>query len=425
MLEEQSPLQIVSEILKFCEVLNSFQDVDTILDRILSVARRLSRADAGTIFLLDGETLRFGYVHNDTLISEHDSAAQKYLNQTLPVDMDSIAGFVAVTGQAVCIDDAYAIPGGYPFGFNTEFDQRAGYRTGSILALPLQASGAGLVGVMQLINAQDRSGAVQPFTETARTYLPLLAVNAAAAVERGRMTRELVLRMMRMAALHDPKETGAHVQRVGAYAAEIYTSWATLRGENTETQRRTRDLLRLAAMLHDVGKVGISDLILKKPGSLSPEEFLTMKLHTVFGARLFAHSSSELDAMAAAIALNHHERWDGQGYPGTLPDLHTAPLRLGTPKVAEEIPLPARIVAVADVYDALRSTRSYKQGWPEERILEHLREQAGQQFDPEVVRAFFQAYPVFPAIQAAFAEGTAGQQHAGDGLFSVEERICQ
>jgi len=397
-------LDFVSEIMKITQEVNVFQDVDAILDKLLYEARRLSNADAGTIFLVEQGQLRFSYVHNDTLITDQQGNTHKYVNLTVPMDTGSIVGYAAVTGQPVSIDDAYGIPPAYPFTFNPAFDEKYGYRTGSILALPLHAAASKLVGVMQLINAKDAQGTVVPFSDIARTYLPLLASNAAAAIERGQMTRELVLRMMRMAELHDPKETGAHVLRVGAYSAEIYTRLAKVRGVPAQERRRFRDLLRLTAMLHDVGKVGISDTIIKKPGRLESNEFRAMQLHTVFGARLFSNKTSILDSMAADIALCHHERWDGSGYPGVIDDIFADELCIGPARGGEDIPLAARIVSVADVYDALNSKRSYKDCWPEDRVLEHLHSKAGSQFDPQVVEALLDIHDVIKAIKVRFSD---------------------
>jgi HD-GYP domain-containing protein (c-di-GMP phosphodiesterase class II) len=204
--------------------------------------------------------------------------------------------------------------------------------------------------------------------------------------------------------MRDPSETGAHVQRVGAYSAEIYDRWARTRGIDRKEIKRYRDLLRVAAMLHDVGKVGVSDLILKKPGKLTDEEFATMKLHTVNGARLFLNATSELDAMSREIALNHHEKWNGKGYPGAIPDLGAEDVALGVPKRGEEIPLAARFVALADVFDALCSRRSYKAEWSDEKILDLLREEKGEHFDPEVVDAFLDIFDVITAIREKFRE---------------------
>jgi response regulator RpfG family c-di-GMP phosphodiesterase len=222
------------------------------------------------------------------------------------------------------------------------------------------------------------------------------ANTAAIALERAQMTREIILRMLRMAEMRDPKETGAHVNRVGAYAAVIYEAWAAKKGVTQTEIDKTKDILRIAAMLHDVGKVAISDTILKKPARLDPEEIVCMKKHTNLGAQLFSDAQSELDSAAYYIALEHHERWDGQGYPGySAFDDGPASERTGTdgdmhqPKRGQAIHLFGRIVAVADVYDALSSKRCYKESWDEDKVLENLQQESGRQFDPDIVDAFF------------------------------------
>jgi response regulator RpfG family c-di-GMP phosphodiesterase len=171
-----------------------------------------------------------------------------------------------------------------------------------------------------------------------------------------------------------------------------------------EEIRITKDLLRIGAMLHDVGKIAISDLILKKPAGLDPEEFNIMKLHTILGARLFQNAESELDIMSAEIALNHHEKWDGNGYPGRIADIFDPQASLGPGKRGDEIPLSARIVSLADVYDALGSKRSYKEPMPEERILKIINEESGKQFDPEVVQAFLEVHDTIVAIKEKYHE---------------------
>jgi putative two-component system response regulator len=187
-------------------------------------------------------------------------------------------------------------------------------------------------------------------------------------------TRELegehvdTLQRLALSAEDRGDDTSRHTERVGATAAQI--------GAQLGMDREQVELLRDAAALHDVGKLAIPDAILLKPGSLSEEEFEVMKTHAAIGQRLLSASSSPVLQMAAVIAGGHHERWDGSGYPAGL--------------AGEGIPLVGRIVAVADVYDALTHDRPYKSLWPTEQAIGEIRRAAGGQFDPGVVDAFLQ-----------------------------------
>lgn len=402
---DRKPYDIVREILKVIEELNTLKDVDAILDKVLEEARAMTMADAGSIFLVEGETLRFRYVHNDTLFTATEASRQIYTDYSLPINKKSIVGYAAMTGEIVNIPDAYRLNGDEPYSFNKNLDQETGYRTRSMLTLPLKTFQNKIVGVMQLINAKDCNGQPEPFSEYALQYAPLFANSASVTIERGIMTREIMLRMMKMAEMRDPKETGAHVLRVGSYSAEVYQQWARRKGVDELTIKRRKDTLRLAAMLHDVGKVGIADAILKKPGRLTPEEFELMKWHSVYGAALFANTTSELDQLCREIALRHHERWDGTGYPGRLPDdLSQVRELCMAPLAGEEIPVAARITALADVYDALISTRAYKDAWPEDKVIGEILRCRGTQFDPEVVDAFMEIQDVIRAIRAKYQE---------------------
>ena len=175
---------------------------------------------------------------------------------------------------------------------------------------------------------------------------------------------------------------------------------------------RNGDVLRMAAMLHDVGKVAISDTILKKPGRFTPEEFEQMKSHTLFGSDIFSELYSDFDESAAVVALNHHERWDGKGYPGHVdPQTHQPlPGREGEDgrargKKGPEIPIFGRIVALADVYDTLSCRRCYKEAWNEDEVLNTIRAEAGKQFDPELVQVFLEVcLPLFRDIEKLYPE---------------------
>ncbi len=395
-----NPVDIVKGIMTVIEDLNRLKDVDTILDRILFEARQMTRADAGSIFLVDGEELRFSYVHNDTLFGHEGVNKQVYVSFGVPINDKSIVGYSALKGQTLVLEDAYDLDSNLPYSFNKSFDTQSGYHTQSILTIPLVTLKKDIVGVMQLINAKNDSGEVQPFSEQDVQYAPLFASHASVAIERGIMTRELILRMMKMAEMRDPSETGAHVMRVGSYTAEIFHHMKMGQGLEEFEIKRQKDIMRLAAMLHDVGKVGIEDAILKKPGKLDKEEFSTMMWHTIFGGALFANSTSDLDDLCRDIALHHHQKWNGKGYPGRVnldfDDIEEINLE---PTQGEEIPLAARICALADVYDALCSPRCYKDPWPEDKVDALIRQESGSHFDPAVVKAFFEIKDTILAIR--------------------------
>ena len=307
------------------------------------------------------------------------------------------------------IPDVYSLPEDLPYRFDRSFDEKSGYRTKSMLVVPLINNRDELIGVLQLINARDETGKVIPFSSSDEPYILNFAKAAAIALEKAQLTRSLILRMINMAALRDPEETAEHVNRVGAYSVEIFEEWARMKGYSEDEIEKKKSILRMAAMVHDVGKVGISDTILKKPGKLTAEEFEIMKAHTYLGARLFLQDpKSEFDIAAAEVALNHHERWDGKGYPGYVDPFTGKPLPgyeekgRARPKKGEEIPVFGRIVALADVYDALSSKRCYKEPWPEEKVLKEIEKNAGRQFDPSVVEAFFSCLDAIRAIKERY-----------------------
>lgn len=406
------------ELIRIAQEVNDLKDVDAVLEMVLFHARRLTNAVAGSLFLVEDGHLKFSYVQNDQLFSRQGVNPHIYSDYTLPMDDGSIVGHAAHRATPVIIDDAYHLPEGTSYSFNPAFDRQSGFHTQSVLALPLTSLQGRVVGVLQLINSRTPEGEITPFPPPRVEVLPLFTTTATVAIERGLMTRELILRMVRMAELRDPTETGSHVQRVGAYAATIYHQWAINHGVAEKEWRRQKDLIRIAAMLHDVGKVGISDLILKKPARLDPLEFQTMQWHTVYGARLFTNATAPLDVMAHQIALNHHEKWNGSGYPGHIADDLADP-HAGKGKRGEEIPLCARITALADVFDALCSRRSYKASWSDQQILELVQRESGGHFDPAVVEAFFQVWETIMAIRNHFAELNPAECPA------LEERVAE
>jgi putative two-component system response regulator len=185
-------------------------------------------------------------------------------------------------------------------------------------------------------------------------------------------TRELeearleVLERLAQAAEYRDDATGEHTRRVGALAARV--------GELMGMEWQAVDHLRRAAPLHDVGKIAIPDSILLKPGPLTEHEFEVMKTHTTVGANLLSEGRSELIRTAESVARSHHERWDGSGYPQGL--------------AGDVIPLPARVVAVVDRYDALSHARPYRAAWPPHQVLGEMEAVAGTHLDPEIVEIF-------------------------------------
>lgn len=391
-------------ILQTIDNLQQLKDINSILDTVLLEARKIAHADAGTIFLATQSGLTFNYVQSNSPLVKNDVVASHYRYYTIPIDKSSIVGYCASTGKQVTIDDAYALSDDVPFSFNSFFDRKTGYRTRSVFALPLLTLGNNMVGVMELINSLDDQGNPTDFSPEIKQYVSRFASYAAAAIERAKWNQELILRMIRMAELRDPGETSAHVQRVSAISAEIYTQWAKNKNIDPFEANQFCDLLRPAAMLHDVGKIGIPDEILKKPGKLSNDEFELIKLHTIYGANLFESTTSDLDNMCREITLNHHERWDGTGYPGHFSGCIVLYDNNKKPKKGEEIPLAARVVALADVFDALANKRVYKKAWEMEEIFALFREESGKHFDPDLVEAFFQVTDIIEAIQSRFKD---------------------
>lgn len=395
--------------------LNQVQDLDILMERILTQARRFVNADAGSIYIREGDRLHFSYTQNDTL-QKRLAPGEKliYSTFTLPINKNTIAGYVAKTGQTLNIPDVYAIDGDAPYGFNRKFDRASEYRSHSMLTIPLKTAQEKVLGILQVINAQDESNRIVPFSTPDQKMMLHFASIAAVALEKAQMTRDIILRMIQMAEMRDPKETGAHVNRVASYAVELFERWAYRRQYAPEKVEKARDVLRMSAMLHDVGKVGISDLILKKPGRFNNDEYEIMKQHTVLGARLFKETRSEFDEAAAVVALNHHERWDGKGYPGYISIDSGEPRsgflhpETGKPfargKQKEQIPLYGRIVALADVYDALCSRRVYKEPWDESRVLDTIERESGNHFDPELVEIFFSILDVIRSIRNRYAD---------------------
>jgi putative two-component system response regulator len=194
-----------------------------------------------------------------------------------------------------------------------------------------------------------------------------------------RASREEIALRLISASEHRDNETGMHVKRIGLYAAEL----AGLLGWDAVAV----DTIRSAAPMHDIGKIGVPDAILQKPSALTPDEWTLMKRHTTMGATILKGSSVPFIQMGARIAIGHHEKWDGSGYPRGL--------------AGEQIPIEARITALVDVYDAVTNRRHYKDPWPEEQVIELIRNGRGTHFDPVLVDHFLDQLWRFRQILAS------------------------
>ena len=405
-------------IIKIDSELQQIQDMDILLERILLEARKVVHADAGSIYVKETveeegkkvEKLAIRYSQNDTMQKELPPGQKLiYSVFSIPINEKSISGYCALTQQLVNVPDAYDLPSGVPYSFGKQYDQISGYKTTSILTVPLKSADSKLLGVIQIINAKDKKGNSVPFSENDQFLITHFAANATIALQKAQIMRTMILRMIKMAELRDPKETGSHVNRVAGYAVEIYDRWASHHGIQEEKKDRFKDSFRIASMLHDAGKVAISDTILNKPAKFTPEEYAVMQHHTVYGAALFVDPQSPLDTLSQEIAFSHHENWDGTGYPGWVDPFTGDAIKTGDDgkplgKKGEDIPLPGRIVSLADVFDALCSRRVYKEPWTDEDVLREMRKLAGTKFDPELVDIFFEILPSIKQIQKLYPE---------------------
>ena len=401
-MDENDKLQRIIELER---QLGEIQDVDVLLERILTETKKIVNADAGSIYIVDGNNLKIKYAQNDTHLRELNAGDKlPYTFFSFPINQNSIAGYVAYTKKPLNIPDAYQISEDMPFKFNKNTDRTTNYRTKSIYTYPLVMANGTLLGVLQIINAQDADGNLIEFNEQSELFITHFATAAVQALQHAYLTSNMVQRMLKMAEFRDPKETYPHVERVSNFSLEIYDRWAFNHNINEAEQHRFRDILKIAAKFHDVGKVGISDVILKKAfPRFTEEERNIMKGHTCIGAQLFDPPESTLDEMSRDVALHHHDRWDGAetGYPGNI-DYHNfaigGPVQITEHISGDQIPLSARIVALADVYDALRHRRVYKDAWPLDYTLKEIQKESGKQFDPDVVEAFFQVIDRIEAI---------------------------
>ena len=390
------------------------RDVDLLLEKILSMALEFVNAELGSIYLLEGETLHYHHSCSETTQpSFQDNAGHVYERSPHMLPANSLPAYVVETGEFANIPELANVAEDTPYAPDRSHEHHAEIEIRSAFAFALKNSHGKVLGVIQMLNPCDSSGRVLPLSEDDIPLIQLFANNAATALERAQATRARLQGIIQiMTALRDTEETVAHVNRVGAYSAEIYDTWARKKGVAEKEIHSQKDTLRMAAMLHDIGKLAVPSIIRQKPGKLNEEEYSTMKEHTVKGAQLLLkHANSEIEESAAEIALTHHERWDGHGYPGYV-DPNNGEVLPGyedeegnaRSKKGEEIPVFGRVVSIADVYDALSHNRVFRKAWKEEEILQKLKSESGTHFDPEMIEAFFESLDKIHAITNRFSD---------------------
>jgi HD-GYP domain-containing protein (c-di-GMP phosphodiesterase class II) len=372
-------------------------NLNQLLTLILTESRQFTGAEAGSLYVREGEQLRFAVSQNEVM-EERKKAELKKLKKPMEVvpatftgfyislDKSSLAGYVGVTGKTLNIPDAYKIPSGKEYKFNRSFDEKNNYRTKSMLIVPMKDANGQVVGVIQLINARKKKTIVT-FDKHFENLVLSLASQAAIAIRNALLTQELkeayldTIFRLSVAAEYKDDDTAAHIHRMSRYSSIL--------AEGLGLSTIEVESIQYASPMHDIGKLGVPDSILMKPGKLTPQEFKEMQNHTIFGAKILENAKADLLRASEQIALTHHEKWDGSGYPRGLK--------------GENIPLAGRIVALADVFDALTSKRCYKPAFSLEQSLDIIKEGGGRHFDPKVVQAFMANIEKILAIKAQFS----------------------
>jgi len=412
----ESTTNTVTDFLSFVEGQGP-QSLPRLMDKILLKSRLLTEAEAGSIFIVRGppQSRRLEAVR-----VQNDRVRVRLKDFTIRLDAPAIAAYVGATGKTLRIDDVYNIPAGRPYRFDPA-NERPGYVTRSLMCFPLKNFSNTVTGVVQILNRLPRAADGRPIPGAApipfdrsqeKLILPVSRILADLVEQadlldsiraknrelrrRNRLLREnqeriralqaetedafmLSIKLLaRAAEVHD-EDTGNHILRVNEYSYHM----ARLAGQPPAWC----DEIRYSAQLHDVGKMSVDAAILRKQGVLTDAERAEMQLHPLFGHRIL--STAPRLAMAAEIALSHHEQWEGGGYPHGL--------------AGEAIPLAARIVAIADIYDALRSARPYKPAFSHDRTVRILTEGderlvPQRHFDPGLLTLFKANHQQFEAI---------------------------
>ena len=393
---QQSRVKVINDLeLNF----NQISDFDLQMGRVLETVPQVIHAPMCCVFLPDGADFVLAYATRAEQAKEAGTSFIGYITQRKGLLAQAIEHTTFSVEKLTPTDGSLV--------------EAAGIVGAAAAAIAMKSGSGETLGVLFVARQPNTTHA--SFTEQELTDLRHIATLISTALERRALKEKMMWSKVRMAESRDPSETGSHVKRVSATALEIFDGWAKRRGMREEDCQFSRDTLRMAAILHDVGKIGISDLILKKPGKLTQEEYEIMKHHSVLGVPHLLGNDSE---DARDVAMHHHERWDGRGYPGAVSienissdDQSLLEMQLpSTGMKGDDIPLFARMVAIADVFDALSSHRAYKEAWAPERVEAEMRKESGKAFDPELIEIFFERLDRIRAARARYPEQIAKPQ---------------
>jgi HD-GYP domain-containing protein (c-di-GMP phosphodiesterase class II) len=393
---QQSRVKVINDLeLNF----NQISDFDLQMGRVLETVPQVIHAPMCCVFLPDGADFVLAYATRAEQAKEAGTSFIGYITQRKGLLAQAIEHTTFSVEKLTPTDGSLV--------------EAAGIVGAAAAAIAMKSGSGETLGVLFVARQPNTTHA--SFTEQELTDLRHIATLISTALERRALKEKMMWSKVRMAESRDPSETGPHVKRVSATALEIFDGWAKRRGMREEDCQFSRDTLRMAAILHDVGKIGISDLILKKPGKLTQEEYEIMKHHSVLGVPHLPGNDSE---DAREVAMHHHERWDGRGYPGAVSienissdDQSLLQMQLpSTGMKGDDIPLFARMVAIADVFDALSSHRAYKEAWAPERVEQEMRNESGKAFDPELIEIFFERLDRIRAARARYPEQSVKPQ---------------
>jgi HD-GYP domain-containing protein (c-di-GMP phosphodiesterase class II) len=375
-------VQAIDALIEVILDLEKEKEVEPLLDRLLFHARRIMDAPAASIFMTQEKHLEFLACQNDE-VDVNSLLLNDEAKLRIPISRASIAGYVALTGEEIFISDVSAIPKEKSYSFDSTADKLTGFTTNNLLAIPMRHPEDGVVGTLQLINLKAGKPDKAKLA-LLKSFVILATVSVVNLRLRGSLQDAYLETVLRLAVASECKDknTYEHIQRI-RHTTKIIT-------EELDIPSQERENIFHASAMHDIGKIGIPDHILNKPGALTPSEREIMDSHPENGAKILHGSSAKILQVSEKVALCHHEKWDGSGYPNKLK--------------GEQIPLAARIVALADVFDALMQSRSYKDMWKLDDALELIRKEKNCHFDPKLVDIFFSRLRDILYIQCEFGE---------------------